>query len=108
MCVVGSMGFMCSQCPVGFARNQYPEQCQECPRDAVDAALALTAAIFLDLLQRTVLGIITTSLAATTAGANSHGLHSSMIRIGIQWFTACSVIVQFRIGFLEALGVYGA
>ncbi|CAJ1379694.1 unnamed protein product [Effrenium voratum] len=102
LCADGSTGLLCSECPLGFARNQFPEQCEECPQNEVDASLLMTLAIILDVSQKSILGVVTTSLAAKAAIANNHGLHSSMIRIGSQWFTACSVIVQFRISLLEA------
>ena len=39
-CGPGSEGMLCGACPRGWARDSYPEPCQECPQESVSVLIA--------------------------------------------------------------------
>ncbi|CAE7765918.1 UVR8 [Symbiodinium sp. CCMP2592] len=106
-CAAGSRGMLCGECPVGWARNSFQAPCQQCQ----SSELTLAFSLLFDIFSKAALNFIVASMAATAAVRGSGKLHTSMIRIAIQWFAACSVIQVFDLDQLRGLAfelAYGA
>jgi len=96
-CAEGSTGFLCGSCPPGFSRNQYPDACSECRSSFSWMGLV----VFTDIAQNILINFAVASLAAMAAVKDSRSVHTSMIRIGTQFMTACSVLGHYDIDQLQ-------
>eukprot|EP00439_Symbiodinium_sp_Y106_P035489 s3907_g4.t1 len=96
-CARGSSGFLCGECPAAYARDTYPGACSECSF----AASWMGLVVFTDIAQNVLVNFAVASLAAMAAVKDSRSLHTSMIRIGTQFMTACSVLEHFEIEQLQ-------
>eukprot|EP00439_Symbiodinium_sp_Y106_P023598 s3671_g2.t2 len=105
-CAAGSEGMLCGECPVGWARNSFQAPCQQCQ----SSQLTLAFSLLFDIFSKAGLNFIVASMAATAAVRGNGKLHTSMIRIAVQWFAACSVIQVFDLDQLQTLAFqfYGA
>ncbi|CAE7226101.1 Scube1 [Symbiodinium microadriaticum] len=97
VCARGSSGFLCGECPASYARDTYPGACSECSF----AASWMGFVVFTDIAQNVLVNFAVASLAAMAAVKDSRSLHTSMIRIGTQFMTACSVLEHFEIEQLQ-------
>ena len=88
VCAEGSTGFLCGECPLGWARNYWKEPCRFC----MPASWPLILSILFDVGTKVILNFVVASLAATAAVRGSGKLHAIMIRIATQWLAACSVV----------------
>ena len=96
-CGRGSSGFLCGECPAAYARDTYPDACSACS----SSASWMGFVVFTDIAQNVLINFAVASLAAMAAVKDSRSLHTSMIRIGTQFMTACSVLEHFKIEQLQ-------
>ena len=97
-CAEGSTGFLCGECPPGWARNYWKEPCRLCT-----ASWPLIFSVLLDVGTKVFLNFVVTSLAATAAVRGSGKLHAIMIRIATQWLAACSVVATLDLDQMSPL-----
>ena len=98
-CEDGAVGFLCGECPPGWARTDFQAPCQECQ----DSTLQLIASILVDVGSKAAISFVITSMAATAAIKGTSKLHTIMIRITTHWLAACSVITIFDMGQIPLL-----
>ncbi|CAE7203790.1 rngB, partial [Symbiodinium sp. CCMP2456] len=91
-CDEGSTGFLCGECPAGWARSAFLQPCEPC---AAGATLPLIAAVIIDVGTKATVSFVVASMAATAAVRASSKLHTVMIRIATQWLAVCSVLAIF-------------
>ncbi|CAE7752501.1 UVR8 [Symbiodinium sp. CCMP2456] len=91
-CDEGSTGFLCGECPAGWARSAFQQPCEPCASGAV---LPLVASVIIDVGTKAMLNFVIAAMAATAAVRASSKLHTVMIRIAAQWLAACSVLTAF-------------
>ena len=97
-CAEGSTGFLCGECPPGWARNYWKEPCRLCT-----ASWPLIFSVLLDVGTKVFLNFVVTSLAATAAVRGSGKLHAIMIRIATQWLATCSVVATLDLDQMSPL-----
>ena len=90
-CAEGSLGFLCGECPTGWARTEFQAPCQHCH----ESALPLIASIVVDVGSKAAISFAVASMAATAAVRGSSKLHTIMIRITSHWLASCSVLATF-------------
>ncbi|CAE6963215.1 unnamed protein product [Symbiodinium sp. CCMP2592] len=91
-CDEGSTGFLCGECPYGWARSAFQRPCEPC---ATSSAMPLIAAVIIDVGTKATVSFVVASMAATAAVRASSKLHTVMIRIATQWLAVCSVLATF-------------
>ena len=98
-CHEGSVGFLCAECPPGWARTGFQMPCQPCQK----SMLMLFGAAFADVTSKAAISFVVASMAATSAVRGSSKLHTIMIRITTHWLAACAVITTFDLGQIPAV-----
>ena len=98
-CEEGAVGFLCGECPPGWARTGFQAPCQECQ----DSTLQLIGSILVDVVSKATISFVITSMAATAAIKGTSKLHTIMIRTTTHWLAACSVITTFDMGQIPLL-----
>ena len=97
-CGEGTTGILCGECPFGWARASDFAPCNACWKGAVGS---LSMAILIDLTRIAVPNFVLAALAAMESANANLPLHTYMIRVFVQWFTACALITHFNLELLE-------
>ena len=98
-CAEGTTGMLCGECPAGWAKFEDISPCEECLAGAGTGQLS-TAIVF-EITKIAALNFVLAALAASDAANANLPLHTYMIRILTQWFTACALITHFNLELLE-------
>ena len=88
-CSEGADGWLCGECPSGWARARYLQACEACE---ASGAGHLALAVLTDLARITSLNFGVAVLSAL--GAGKRKLHPAMIRMAQRWKDACSVLLR--------------
>eukprot|EP00438_Fugacium_kawagutii_P028600 Skav226692 [mRNA] locus=scaffold3971:163350:175064:- [translate_table: standard] len=98
ICGEGTTGMLCGECPLGWARSEDFSPCDACLQGA--SAMLSTAVLF-DISKIAVSNFVLAALAAGSSANANLPLHTYMIRVLTQWFTACALITHFNLELLE-------